>query len=326
MKLARSTYVKIGLILLLCLLVCGWLGGCLRGNRTWDEWGSPWWPLGGVVSCVAFEPLSDAVDDVAVVASDEDDGPGRTHVDAWGQGSFEVDATNISAIELNWLAGNVNVLVVPDEETNGAVRATETLSGRVPELLWEVSENGTLSIDYQASYGGLFGCANAWGAGKKLELLIPASLQDHLKRFEIDAASGDHTIDGMAGDTLCSQLDLDIASGSVAVSNVAVDGLDLTLASGRVSYEGTVAQTVTIDQASGECFLSSSATPPVDITGSLASGRVVLELPVATALTPQVEKTSGSFRNDFEGAQNGEGTPCNLEFEILSGSLEVVAV
>ncbi len=326
MKLAKSTYVKIGLILLLCLLVCGWLGGCLRGNRDWDAWGSPWWPLGGVAGCVALEPLSDVVKESAVVAPDDYEGPRNAHADAWGQGSFEVDAAKVSAIELNWLAGTVNVLVVPDEETNGATRATETLSGRVPELLWEVSESGTLSIDYLPSYGGLSGCSNAWGAGKELELLIPASLQDHLERFELDAASGDYTIDGVSGDALCSQFELDVASGSVAVSNVTVDALDLTLASGRVSYEGTVAQTVSVEQASGEFILSSATAPPADITGSLASGRIVLELPTETALTAQVDKTTGSFRNDFEGAQSGEGAICKLDFDILSGSLEVVAV
>lgn len=325
MKLAKSTYVKIGLIVLLCLLLCGWLGGCLRSNRGWSDWGSPWWPLGGVAGCMAFEPLSDVVKDSTVIATDDYDGPENVRAEAWGQGSFEVDAAKVSAIELNWLAGKVNVLVVSDDETNGAIRATETLSGRVPELLWEVSESGTLSIDYLPSHGGLLGCSNSWGAGKELELLIPASLQDHLERFELDAASGDYTIDGASGDALCSQLELDVASGSVAVSDVAVEALDLTLASGRVSYEGTVAQTLSIEQASGEFLLSSTTVPPAAITGSLASGRIVLELPADTALTAQVDKTTGSFRNDFEGAQGGEGAACNLDFDILSGSLELIA-
>lgn len=325
MKLAKSTYVKIGLILLLCLLVCGWLGGCLRGNRGWSEWGSPWWPLGGVAGCMAFEPLSDVVKDSAVIVTDDYEGPENAHADAWGQGSFEVEAAKVSAIELNWLAGKVNVRVVPDEETGGAIRATETLNGRAPDLLWEVSESGTLSIDYLASYGGLSGCSNSWGAGKELELLIPASLQDHLERFELDAASGDYTIDGASGDALCSQFELDVASGSVAVSNIAVEALDLTLASGRVSYEGAVAQTLSVEQASGEFLLSSTTVPPAAITGSLASGRIVLELPADTALTAQVDKTTGSFRNDFEGAQSGEGAACKLDFDILSGSLELIA-
>lgn len=328
MKLAKSTYVKIGLILLLCLLVCGWLGGCLRTNRAWDEWGSPWWPLGGVVGCMAFEPVSSAVDDV-VVSSDEDDGPGRTHADAWGQGSFEVDATSISAIELNWLAGKVNVRVVPDEETSGAIRATETLSGRTPQMQWELSSGGVLTINYMdgmRGFSGLSGCSNATMGSKELELLIPDSMQADLQRFELEAASGEYAIDGADRGTLCSTLELGVASGSVYVNDVVVDVLEASLASGRISFGGDVTQTLSIDQASGELTFGGCSAPPADITGSLASGRIVLELPAATALTPQVEKTSGSFRNDFDGAQNGKGAPCNLEFEILSGSLEVVAV
>ena len=41
MKLATSTWVKIALIGLLCLGVCGWLGGCGRG--VWFA-SSPLWP------------------------------------------------------------------------------------------------------------------------------------------------------------------------------------------------------------------------------------------------------------------------------------------
>lgn len=328
MKLAKSTYVKIGLILLLCLLVCGWLGGCLRGNRGWSDWGSPWWPLGGVAGCMAFEPLSDVVKDSAVIAPDDYEGPRNAHADAWGQGSFEADAADVSAIELNWLAGKVNVRVVPDEETGGTIRATEMLSGRAPQMQWELSSGGVLTISYMdgmRGFSGLSGCSNATMGSKELELLIPDSIQDDLQRLELEAASGEYAIDGADRGTLCSMLELGVASGSVYVNDVAVDVLEVTLASGRISFGGDVTQTLSIDQASGELTFGGCSVPPADITGSLASGRIVLELPADTALTAQVDKTTGSFRNDFEGAQSGEGAACKLDFDILSGSLELIA-
>ena len=53
MKLATSTWVKIALIGLLCLGVCGWLGGCGRGG--WFA-SSPLWP-GGVLGCAGINAV-----------------------------------------------------------------------------------------------------------------------------------------------------------------------------------------------------------------------------------------------------------------------------
>ena len=72
-----------------------------------------------------------------------------------------------------------------------------------------------------------------------------------LERFVLEAASGEYGIDG-ADAMLCEKMELDVASGSVSVSQISVTDLELSLASGNVAYEGSVAKTLHIDQASGE--------------------------------------------------------------------------
>ena len=84
-----------------------------------------------------------------------------------------------------------------------------------------------------------------------------------LERFVLETASGEYHVDG-AGATLCERMELDVASGSVSVSQMSVTDLELSLASGNVAYEGSVAKTLHIDQASGEVLLRPVLVGPGD--------------------------------------------------------------
>ena len=334
MKLATSTYVKIGLILLLCLTLCGWLAGCGRYGF-WGNRGISFLPTGGVLGCMGMEIAEDAVDSLidagvpeaptapkAPSAPAAPTSPGE--LDAWGSGSFEVDAELVSAIEISWLAGEINLCVVPDEETGGAIQVVETAQGRAPDMGWDLS-NGVLSIDYADSPVGLSGCAIGWSGRKELTINVPKSLQGHLKRFYLSAASGEYSLMG-DGNRFCSNMALDVASGHVVVEGSDVDDLEVSIASGTIGFYGTVAQKLSIDQASGEFFLSDCSSAPKTIAGSLASGHIVLELPASTSLMANVDKISGSFENDFAASRGNVEFSCDLDFDMASGSLEVVAV
>ena len=106
---------------------------------------------------------------------------------------------------------------------------------------------------------------------------------------------------------------------------MSVTDLELNLASGNVAYEGSVAKTLHIDQASGEFYFCPCLSAPETISGSLASGHIVLELPADTALTAQVDKTSGNFTNDFADSAGDPSHSCDLTFDIISGNLEVLS-
>lgn len=338
MRLERSTYVKIALIALLCLGVCGFFGGCGRGVVV-APLGSLLAP-GGLMGCVGWNAMGeiagyagDAVGEMAGYAGDAASEVAdatlhsgvRGGVASTSEGShFEIDASDVKAIDLNWLAGSGTVSVVPDSDTGGKIVVNETVRGaRQPVMACSV-EGGVLAIDYMEGNGGLSGCSlGTWGS-KDVEVLIPESV-DCLDAFSLEAASGDYAISGEDA-VLCEKLELDVASGSVAVDRgVATSDLVLNLASGRVGYEGAVARSLRIDQASGEFLYTGGLSAPETISGSLASGHIVLELPADTALTAQVDKTSGNFTNDFAGSAGDPSHSCDLTFDIISGNLEVLS-
>ena len=141
----------------------------------------------------------------------------RGGVAATNEGShFEIDASEVNAIDLNWLAGSGSVRVVPDSETGGAIVVNETMHGGPQPVMACSTNDGVLSIDYMEGSGGLSGCSlGTWGS-KDVELLIPESAAS-LERFVLEAASGEYGIDG-ADAVLCGKMELDVASGSVSVS------------------------------------------------------------------------------------------------------------
>ncbi len=364
MKLETGTYVKLGLIVALCVLVCGFCGGCLRDRGAVL---APLWPLGGVAGCMglnAFESTVDAVSesvDATVEAIDESwstdadgsevpdppaapsapdapdapdasDAPGiggiadpsevptATH----GRGNFEVDAAKVKAIELNWLAGKVNVRTVPDSEAGGVVRGTEVIAGaagNAPALFWDIDDSGVLSIDYTEA-GGLVGCSAAVRGQKELTVLLPESLGKQLGTFELEAASGRYQLGGLT----CQRLELDVASGEVNAEGLSAQSVELTLASGQVKIEGAIAGALDIDQASGNSAFTCSEVAPKTVRGSLGSGGIDLVLPSDTNVVATGDKMSGSFNNGFANASqsaSGTGATCNLAFDIASGSFSV---
>lgn len=301
MKLATGTYVKIALIVLLCLGVCGFFGGCGRGG---------WLPSligpGGVVGCVGGSALEGAVNSAL--------GSGTYETTTEGS-HFEIDAADIDAIELNWLAGEAAVVVVPDDDTGGKIIVEESVDhGRAP-LMACANEGGTLAINYMEGHGGLNGCSVA-AHSKRLTVQLPASLGDHLKQLEVEAASGRYTLEGM----VCQHLELGVAAGEMNVSGLAADSLGLSLASGRVSVEGAVTGTVNVDQASGDFALTCSEVAPTSLSGSLASGSITANLPAHTAFDLRVDRTSGNFDNQFAEPAGADAPLCKVNFDMLSGN------
>ena len=92
MKLATSTWVKIALIGLLCLGVCGWLGGCGRG--VWFA-SSPLWP-GGVLGCAGINAVDGVLSGLAQPGNYETTTEG-THLDGAHLGGIRLEAGSLGS-------------------------------------------------------------------------------------------------------------------------------------------------------------------------------------------------------------------------------------
>lgn len=313
MRLATGTYIKVALIVILCLAVCSWLGGCGRGI-----WPSSLFMPGGAIGCMGVDAMGDVADEVRQGIAE------RGSVATADEGShFEIAASEVSALALNWLAGGGTVQVVPDAETGGKVLVDEVVKGgRAPVMVCE-TDGGVLSISYMEGGGGFLGCSSLSKASKDLTVKVPASLAERLELFELAAASGRYEVEGLT----CDELELDVASGEVDVAATTAQRAYLNVASGRVSVQGSVGERLELEQASGMTTLSLGEGAPAQVSGSLASGNLVLEVPANTSFATSIDKMSGSFNNELEdggaGSSEGDAPACSLDFDILSGNFTV---
>lgn len=276
-RLTGSSYVKIALIILLCVIICGTLtGGLWFVHSAINAWNDKW------------------TDRYSTWVADSE----------FSTGSFSVEAASVQSIEINWLAGRVDLSVVDDAQTGGMVQVTETEDTRMP-LRW-YNNGGQLQIDY----GDVRGFASWWpfNRSKDLVVLVPLSIADDLTAFTLSAASGEYTLSGLG----CKTLEIDQASGNIKINDFSADNATFEIASGRTVYNGKVAGDLTVEMASGDAQISLGTYNPVSADLSLASGNLTLMLPVPD-FRVQLSKMSGAFNSDFELYSKGDTYYCAPE-------------
>ena len=130
---------------------------------------------------------------------------------AYHAGEGTIPAPALEKIDLDWIDGNVTVVICQDAYVSVSEDAKADLTEKT-QLHWFVSEDGkTLSIKYRGS-------SSFFGANKDKEkdliLRIPEKLVGQLQTLTINAVSS-----------------------NVTVSNVLVDNMDVKTASGNVTIE-----------------------------------------------------------------------------------------
>ena len=130
---------------------------------------------------------------------------------AYQTGEGTIAAPDLERIDLDWIDGNVTVVICQDAYVSVTEKAPAELSEKT-KVHWLVSEDGkTLSIKYRGS-------SSFWGTTKDKEkdliLRIPEKLIGQLQTLNINAVSS-----------------------NVIVSNIVVDNIDVKTASGDVTIE-----------------------------------------------------------------------------------------
>ena len=148
-------------------------------------------------------------------------------------GEGTIAAPNLERIDLDWIDGNVTVVICQDAYVSVTEKAPAELSEKT-KVHWFVSEDGkTLSIKYRGS-------SSFFGANKDKEkdliLRIPEKLIGQLQTLNINAVSS-----------------------NVIVSNIVVDNIDVKTASGDVTIELPEATAFTLTHESKR-----GSTPTID--------------------------------------------------------------
>ena len=266
--LTRNTWVKIALVALLCVVFCGSLLSCSMG-------------CSAAVSGIAGGPNLVGVD----------------YRQLPNVGSGSMPAQDVRDLEIDWMAGEVVVEVVPDEEADGAIVLEESASGRIPDNLrmrWGLE--GQRLVVATGPSQGLWGCSMA-NSGTALTVRIPASTARSLGTVELNAASGRYELDGIG----CERLAVSLASGRIDGAELAARTLEVSLASGDAQLRGSFPDQLSIDAASGDVTVACESVTPARTDIDIASGDVLVELPEDAGFTARVDRVSGSFDCDLPG-------------------------
>ena len=152
---------------------------------------------------------------------------------AYRTGEGTIPAPAVESIDLDWIDGNVTVVICQDAYISVSESAPADLTEKT-QIHWLVSEDGkTLSIKYRGS-------SSFWGRtkdkDKDLILRIPEKLIGQLQTLSINAVSS-----------------------NVTVSNIIVDNIDVKTASGNVTVELPEATAFTLTHESRR-----DGTPTID--------------------------------------------------------------
>lgn len=309
MKLTRNSYIKIILIILLCLAICTSLGRCATSGL-----------------CVV-EPnrtISEAPSAPSAPSAPNATDAGSFDTEVSRQ---EVNPLDARSLSIQWAAGRVTVRTAPDTENNGMIIVAERTSAggkRFVPLRMETAD-GKLSINSgNITRIPWWGCSSL--ASKALEVTIPESAAAEMELVEVNGASGTYNLAGFS----CKQLSISLASGILETTGVTARNLHTDVASGQVWIEGEFPQSLDVTVASGSTTITDTGTTfPQRIDADIMSGNVTLALAPEGGFTADVDRLSGNFSCGYASAQqggryvHGDGKS-EVDATLASGSLQLI--
>ncbi len=232
---------------------------------------------------------------------------------SYGDGEYAVSAAGISEIKVDWISGSVMI-----EQSDGDDICFFEISGvELDERtrLYYTVEDGELEIHF--SEKGL----KDFRGTKDLVVYVPQSLSGSLEELEVDVTSGDVIITNVDA----GKLSLDTTSGNCEIfgnySSVEADTV-----SGQVSLIGCFRE-VEFDSTSGDLYFQGDGQIS-SLEADTISGDIWLGLPT-DSFTVRFETVSGSLdqgsykltRSNGERLYTSGKGECRIQVDTVNGSL-----
>lgn len=316
--------IVVGLVIALILiafLVLTLTGHDVMERLGWSGWNWPFWVSADYDS-------ADAEADGTQVVAEE---------------TVSVAAADVDSIDIEWIAGSVQVLVGTGDEITFYETSRRTLTD-AQKMRYTVTSGGELKIQY---------CENAetiWNwfdkersniPSKALVMTVPASMLGSLDELQIDSVSASIDVDGVYGDTVkldsvsgavdcakitCDELKLSSTSGRLVCERCTVQELSLNNVSGNIRAGGAF-KSVSADTVSGEVRIVSSIVPN-NIEGDSVSGDMTILLPEDAGFTAKLDSVSGELTCEFPGTLSDKKIVCgdgsaSYRFDSVSGSIRI---
>ena len=232
-------------------------------------------------------------------------------------GEIRVPAEDITALDIDWVAGDVKIMVTDGEE----IVVTEHVDRGIPEeYALCVEADNTLRIRYSN---------DVWGIDmpeKDLTVLLPRTVAENLTAVNLSDVSADFAVDKL---TVRESFSFDTTSGRLKTEALTATGAkaDVNSVSGDIELDGSFRE-VKAGSTSGETDLK-LRNGPAAVEVSTVSGEVDVELPAGTGFTLDYSTVSGELEYDFPLTKSKDGKyvcgdgACRIEVGTTSGSLSV---
>ena len=232
-------------------------------------------------------------------------------------GEIRVPAEDITALSIDWVAGDVKIMVTDGEE----IVVTEHVDRGIPEeYALCVEADNTLRIRYSN---------DVWGIDmpeKDLTVLLPRTMAENLTAVDLSGVSADFAVGKL---TVRDAFSFDTTSGKLKTEVLTATGAkaDVSSVSGKVELDGSFRE-VKAGSTSGEIDLM-LRNAPAAVEVSTVSGEVDAELPAGTGFTLDYSTVSGELEYDFPLTKSKDGKfvcgdgACRMEIGTTSGSLSV---
>lgn len=243
----------------------------------------------------------------------------------FAEGSVAFPAGQVSSVDIEWVAGSVEIVRGKGDEISVSESADDSLDDE--DLLGYRLKNGRLEIKY---------CKSTFKIGlfqndpeKHLVVSLPDKLYDQIA---VDAVSADVNITGLesarinlvtvSGNTLLTDvalsnaLDYEGVSGNFSAENLQCHALNVENVSGLVKLNGSVAASADLETVSGDIHLTSTEWIR-EIDGESVSANLYITLPAGSSIDWELESASGRIESDFDHV--GHGSPAS--FDTVSGNV-----
>lgn len=233
------------------------------------------------------------------------------NADKYQTGNFTYAATDVTEIEIDWMAGNINVVQTEEEELSVSEKhVAKTEAARVHYYL----DDGVLRIKFcEAAFKGTINERD-----KNLTVEIPAGVD-----LEINSVSSPVEL----GSLSLSALSVSTVSGRVNADAVTANTVSIDTVSGNIATGEVTATVLSMESVSGSMETTVARAMTADFENT--SGNVLIHLQEGLGTTLKLSMVSGRLSTDLEYTQSGSrfnfygGGTNNLRVDLVSGNLTI---
>lgn len=233
------------------------------------------------------------------------------NAEKYQSGNFTYAAADVTEIEIDWIAGEINVVQV-DAETLSV--SEKYVAKEEEKRVHYYLDDGVLNIKFCKS--GLKGSINE--RDKKLTVEIPENVYLDINTISSPVEMGDVSFSGLEVATI---------SGKVEMGNVQSNTVNVETVSGNIIMDETSATVLDLKSTSGNIQTTLVTAMTADIEN--ISGNVAIALRENLGTTLKMSMISGRFSSKLDYKQSGTrvefygGGSNNVRVDLISGNLTV---